>query len=55
MTHGPPAQFGDVTWTGKHVGCDDLLRKLREIKPLVHICGHIHEGLFFNDFLFFNQ
>lgn len=28
----------------RHVGCPQLLEKLLEMKPKVHISGHIHEG-----------
>ena len=27
------------------VGCPHLKRKVREIKPKVHVFGHIHEGM----------
>ena len=26
------------------MGCENLLSKIEEIKPKVHVCGHIHEG-----------
>lgn len=45
VTHGPAWGFGDISMRGyKNVGCADLLDKLREIQPALHICGHIHEG-----------
>ncbi len=28
----------------RHVGCPQLLKKILEIKPKVHLCGHIHEA-----------
>jgi Icc-related predicted phosphoesterase len=44
ITHGPVFGILDRTTDGTHVGCDDLLLKVQEIKPRLHICGHIHEG-----------
>jgi Icc-related predicted phosphoesterase len=44
MTHGPVLGIHDVVINGRHVGCKDLLAKVKEIKPKVHVCGHIHEG-----------
>lgn len=43
ITHGPPKgcldNIGDES-----VGCLDLLERVMEIKPKVHVFGHIHEG-----------
>jgi Icc-related predicted phosphoesterase len=44
ITHGPVFGILDKTNTLKHVGCEDLLKKINEIKPKVHVCGHIHEA-----------
>lgn len=44
ITHGPPFGIGDRTWGGSHVGCEDLLRRVRQIQPRLHVFGHIHEG-----------
>ena len=44
VTHGPVFKILDKTSTGKFVGCEDLLEKINEVKPSVHICGHIHEA-----------
>lgn len=45
VTHGPVAYKCDYTYYDKlYVGCEDLRNKCREIKPLLHISGHIHEG-----------
>jgi len=41
VTHGPPHGILDMT-DGMHVGCEHLLKKVKEIKPDVHIFGHIH-------------
>lgn len=46
VTHGPP--YGTVldllSWAG-HVGCVSERRFLRELKPVLHICGHLHENI----------
>lgn len=47
ITHGPPAGIMDnVKPTGiydrEKAGCDDLLEKVKEIKPKLHCFGHIH-------------
>lgn len=45
ITHGPPLGILDKTkMTGEHVGCFDLMKKIKEIKPKVHVFGHIHDG-----------
>lgn len=44
MTHGPPAGLGDFTVRGEPAGCADLLRRVRQVKPALHLFGHIHEG-----------
>lgn len=42
LTHGPAYGILDATPRGELVGCEWLLNKIREIKPDIHICGHIH-------------
>lgn len=44
ITHGPPINYGDRTFQGKHVGCADLLEVIEQINPRYHLFGHIHEG-----------
>ncbi len=44
ITHGPPYGHGDRTDQGIRVGCQDLLEIVEHIRPLVHVCGHIHEA-----------
>ena len=44
VTHGPAFGILDEIFDGRHVGCIQLLDKIKEIKPKYHICGHIHEG-----------
>lgn len=42
ITHGPPAGIQDDC--GIHVGSVELRHRLEEVRPEVHIFGHIHEG-----------
>ena len=51
VTHGPPFSILDKTLKKEHVGCEDLLQKILEIKPGFHLFGHIHEayGIFKNN------
>lgn len=44
VTHGPPYNQGDRTARGERVGCEDLLKKVLQIKPKYHVFGHIHEA-----------
>jgi hypothetical protein len=52
ITHGPPLGIGDGMgatfengkWEGAHVGDADLLIRLREVNPKLHIFGHVHSG-----------
>jgi predicted phosphohydrolase len=44
ITHGPPYGILDQVPGGEHVGCEELLKALRRIRPRTHIFGHIHEG-----------
>jgi len=44
ITHGPAFGILDSVVNGSHVGDKDLLRKIDELKPAVHICGHVHEA-----------
>jgi Icc-related predicted phosphoesterase len=44
ITHGPPRGIGDRMFLGAHVGCDDLRERVGELRPAVHIFGHIHEA-----------
>jgi len=43
ITHGPPFGILDVSLSGEHVGCEDLSRRIRAVRPRVHVFGHIHE------------
>lgn len=44
ITHGPPFGILDETTAGDHVGCEDLLDKIQNLKIETHIFGHIHEA-----------
>lgn len=43
VTHGPPATMLDVA-DGENCGCRHLMKRVLEIKPRLHVFGHIHEG-----------
>ncbi len=43
ITHGPPLGFGDRVHDGTRVGCEDLLRRVQQVRPKLHLFGHIHE------------
>jgi Icc-related predicted phosphoesterase len=46
ITHGPTFGYLD-TVVGRgydNLGCKDLNDKIAEIKPKIHVCGHIHSG-----------
>ncbi len=44
LSHGPAYGILDRTMrTNEHVGCELLLKKIQEIRPVLHVCGHIHE------------
>jgi Icc-related predicted phosphoesterase len=44
ITHGPVFKVLDKNSEGQYTGCEDLLKKVREIRPAVHVFGHIHEA-----------
>lgn len=44
VTHGPPEGILDRNHRGDHVGCRDLLARVYEVKPRLHVFGHIHEA-----------
>lgn len=53
VTHGPPYGIADSvfkrfdSWSAPrwgHLGCPALRRRVEDIKPRLHVCGHIHEG-----------
>ena len=44
ITHGPAYGILDYAPIGGRVGCEELYRKIVEVKPKIHVCGHIHDG-----------
>ena len=46
ITHGPPYGIRDKVLFPKEesVGCSDLLWTVKQLKPKIHIFGHIHSG-----------
>lgn len=44
LTHGPVYGILDTVLNEQHAGDVDLLRRVLEVKPKVHVCGHIHEA-----------
>ena len=57
ITHGPPHKVLDETLNGDYAGCKELRKKVLEIKPKLHVFGHIHEGygkLLRNEIIFVN-
>ena len=44
VTHGPPANIRDLCPDGRRVGCPILRERIFQVKPKLHIFGHIHEG-----------
>jgi Icc-related predicted phosphoesterase len=48
VTHAPPYGYGDRTRPGhpegeRRVGCIDLLARVSEVRPKLHLFGHIHQ------------
>jgi Icc-related predicted phosphoesterase len=44
ITHGPAFGELDDTIQGLRVGCEDLIRRVLDVNPKIHVCGHIHYG-----------
>ena len=45
VTHGPAWGTGDmVMGEHDHLGCRLLAERIHQIKPKIHVCGHIHSG-----------
>jgi Icc-related predicted phosphoesterase len=45
ITHGPAYGYVDrVIGRAEHLGCELLADRVKEIKPKIHVCGHIHTG-----------
>jgi Icc-related predicted phosphoesterase len=45
ITHGPAWGYVDkIRGTQTPLGCELLVNRIKEIKPKIHVCGHIHSG-----------
>jgi Icc-related predicted phosphoesterase len=44
ITHGPAFGFLDATPSGQRVGCELLYHRIMDVKPKIHVCGHIHHS-----------
>ncbi|KAJ7154661.1 Metallo-dependent phosphatase-like protein [Mycena filopes] len=44
LTHGPPQSILDLTNKGAGAGCPALAARLPELRPRLHVFGHIHEA-----------
>jgi Icc-related predicted phosphoesterase len=42
ITHGPPFGILDKTPAGDRAGCEELRKRIEEIRPRAHVFGHIH-------------
>lgn len=43
ITHCPPEGIGDRTTATSRAGCADLRARVAEVKPRLHLFGHIHQ------------
>lgn len=51
LTHGPCHSILDyVKWDNENVGCKMLLDRVLQIKPKIHLCGHIHQAYGIKEF-----
>ncbi|KAF4613043.1 hypothetical protein D9613_010780 [Agrocybe pediades] len=44
LTHGPAHQIFDRIVRGDEVGCEALRTRISELRPRLHLAGHIHEA-----------
>lgn len=45
VTHGPPSRVLDrAVGSNGHAGCELLRQRLAQVRPKLHVFGHIHEG-----------
>jgi predicted phosphodiesterase len=50
ITHGPPFGILDYTYTGQRVGCEELYKKIIQVRPKINIFGHIHYAYGYKSF-----
>ncbi len=44
VTHEPPAGTLDLAYSGHHIGTRAVLDLIRQVRPRVLACGHVHEA-----------
>jgi Icc-related predicted phosphoesterase len=45
LTHGPAYGYVDkVIGRYDNLGCEKLIERILQVKPIIHACGHIHSG-----------
>ncbi|KAF9558975.1 Metallo-dependent phosphatase, partial [Agrocybe pediades] len=44
LTHGPAHQIFDRIVRGDEIGCEALRTRISELRPRLHLAGHIHEA-----------
>lgn len=44
LTHGPPFRILDQNNGGIQCGCPAVARKIEQVRPALHVFGHIHES-----------
>lgn len=44
ISHSPPYDILDKSRSGLKLGCIDLFHKIKEVSPLIHSFGHVHES-----------
>jgi Icc-related predicted phosphoesterase len=50
ITHGPPYGILDYTYTSNRVGCEELYKKIMQVRPKISIFGHIHYGYGYKEY-----
>jgi predicted phosphohydrolase len=43
VTHGPPHGIGDCPGGREREGCEELRAAVEQVRPLLHLFGHIHQ------------
>ncbi len=44
ITHGPVQGILDLCPDGCKVGCEELYKRVMQVRPEIHVCGHIHNS-----------
>jgi predicted phosphodiesterase len=45
VTHGPPKAILDLNYNEQECGCEELTKLVKQLKPKLHVFGHIHESM----------